>query len=534
MAVVFPHRKLMAIPMPSKEHYELLDSICVTHTLKRPDQDILILPHHKDSLFLLGNMGINIDGCEMFDWYYEPPQTKDGKSPWWWQLETANFLTKNPYAFVTSTPRTGKTLSTLMAMDYMQKEVGGAALIVAPLTVANKGEWYKTIKEWFPRKKVVLIHKDRKNEVNEPADVYLINPDGLKIVKDELQSMVERGIITISIFDELTEFANHTSQRSIAAQNITHGCICRWGLTGTPGKADKIYGQVLLINPQSLIDMEVRSMYRWKALTEIKIGNSFKTRPTPDCELIIQRAMSPVIRFDKEQLMKIPVPQVITEEVPLSKEQEELTQQLVDDLVTMVQSNEIEATTASTLAQKMLQVAGGAVRAKDGTAVRIDATPKLNKLVEILHRTPRKKVVFSSFAAINDMLVEHIRNAGFTCEKIDGSVTGSKRSDILHEFLDGKDPHVLVCHPRTTAFGVELASADYIICYGVPLTGAFMYQQLFERLSSSRQTADETFVVHLSAGKQDKLSFAALASGVNIERNIVNLFTKNLAEWNDD
>lgn len=82
-------------------------------------------------------------------------------------------------------------------------------MIVAPLTVASKGEWYKTIKEWFPRKKVVLIHKDRKNEVNEPADVYAYSPDGLKIVKDELQSMVERGIITISIFDELT-VANHT------------------------------------------------------------------------------------------------------------------------------------------------------------------------------------------------------------------------------------------------------------------------------------------------------------------------------------
>ena len=103
----------------------------------------------------------------------------------------------------------------------------------------------------------------------------------------------------------------------------------------------------------------------------------------------------------------------------------------------------------------------------------------------------------------------------------------------MHEFLDGKDPHVLVCHPRTTAFGVELASADYIICYGTPMTGAFMYQQLFERLSSARQTAEETFVVHLSAGKQDKLSFAALASGVNIERNIVNLFTQNIKDWNE-
>ena len=114
-------------------------------------QDILILPHHKDSLFLLGNMGINIDGCELFDWYYEPP-TADGKSPWWWQLETANFLSKNPYAFVTSTPRTGKTFSTCMAMDFVQQQIGGSALIVAPLTVANKGEWYKTLKEWFPKK----------------------------------------------------------------------------------------------------------------------------------------------------------------------------------------------------------------------------------------------------------------------------------------------------------------------------------------------------------------------------------------------
>ena len=526
MAVVFPHRKLMAIPIPSLEYYRILDDIFVTHIIKRPDQDILILPHHPDSINLCRNMGINVDGCDMFDWYYTPPQTRDGKSPWWWQLETASFLSQNPYAFVTSTPRTGKTLSTLMGMDYVQQQHGGSALIVAPLTVANKGEWYKTVKEWFPNKRVVLIHKDRENEVNEHADVYLINPDGLKIVATQLQRMVESGKITIAIFDELTEFANPKSQRWIAANNIVARCPYRWGLTGTPGKPEKIYGQVKLINPRNV----PTSMFRWREMTEVKV-TQFKWIPKQGHEEVVKEAMSPCIRFDKEQLMKIPLPQVITEEVPLSVEQETLTQALVEDLQAMVDSNEIEATTASTLAQKMLQVAGGAVRTKDGESVRIDATPKLNKLVEILHRTPRKKVVFSSFTAINDMLVEKIREAGFTCEKIDGSVTGSKRSDILNSFLDEEYPHVLVCHPRTTAFGVELASADYIICYGVPLTGAFMYQQLFERLSSARQTAEETFVVHLSAGKQDKLSFAALAGGVNIERNIVNLFTKNLSEF---
>ena len=521
MAIVFPHRRLMAVPMPPPEHYEILDNICVTYTLKRPGQDILVLPHHRDALALLANMGVDIDGCDLFDWYYTPPTAGD-KTPWWWQLETANFLSQNPYAFVTSTPRTGKTLSTLMGMDFVQQQHGGAALIVAPLTVANKGEWYYTCKEWFPNKRVVLVHKDREAELEQLADVYLINPDGLKIVSEQLQRKVETGVITIAIFDELTEFANPKSQRWQAAQSIVKHCPYRWGLTGTPGKPDKIYGQVKLINPSKVPS----SAARWRALTEIKVSQ-FKWVPKYGHEEVVKEAMSPCIRFDKEQLMTIPTPQVITEEVPLSAEQDRLIKQLMDDLVAMVASEEIEATTASTLAQKMLQVAGGAVRSKGGV-VRVDATPKINKLIEILHRTPRKKVVFSSFTAINDMLVEHIRAAGFSCEKIDGSVTGNTRSVLLRDFLNADTPHVLVCHPRTTAFGVELASADHIICYGVPLTGAFMYQQMFERLSSARQTAEETFVVHLSAGKQDKLSFAALASGVNIERNIVNLFTKNL------
>lgn len=260
--------------------------------------------------------------------------------------------------------------------------------------------------------------------------------------------------------------------------------------------------------------------------------NEFKWVPKDGHEEVVKKAMSPCIRFDKEQILTVPIPEVITEYVPLSTEQEKWTKSLVEDLAIMVDSNEIEATTASSIAQKLLQVSGGAVRASDGTVVRVDATPKLNKLMEVIRRTERKKVVFSSFVGINDMLVEYIRSQGFSCEKVDGSVTGNKRSTILKDFLEAKDPHVLVCHPRTTAFGVELASADTIICYGTPITGALMYQQMFERLSSARQTAKETFVVHLSAGKQDKLSFAALKTGVNIERNIVNFSLKIFQNFN--
>lgn len=522
MAVVLPEKKLIVVPQPSAEHVELLSRMFVMYTVPLSDGNVIVLPHCNDSVKILANMNVNVDGCELFEWYYTPPQS-DGKTPWWWQHETAKFLSENHYAFVTSTPRTGKTLATLMGMDFIQQQVGGSALIVAPLTVANRGEWAKTCEEWFPRKRVQLIHKDRMKDLKQPADVYLINPDGLKIVTEELRQKVMRGEITIMIFDELTEFANTQSKRWKAANYIAEHCPYRWGLTGTPGKPDKIFGQVKLINPAQMR----MSKSRWREETEYQ-ATQFKWVPKAGHEEKIKEVMQPCIRYDKDDLMRIPKPQVIKESVPLTDEQAKLTEQLIEDLFFAVESDTVEAMNASVIAQKLLQVSGGAVRSSQGNTIRVDAEHKLNKLVEILHRTPRKKVVFSSFTAVNELLVDHIRASGFTCEKIDGSVTGGKRADILRAFLDDKDPHVLVCHPRTTAFGVELASADYIICYGVPLTGAFMYQQMFERLSSSRQTAEETFVIHLAAGKQDELSFAALANGVNIERNIVNLFTRSL------
>lgn len=530
MALVLPERRLLAVPMPPPDQYRLLDDIFRTWRVHTRDGGVLVLPHADESLRILRNMGVNVDGCEMFDWYYTPPMTKDGKKPWWWQLETAAFLAQNPAAFVTSTPRTGKTLSTLMAVDYVQQQHGGAALIVAPLTVAHEGEWARTCREWFPKKRVQLVHKDREQEVRRRADIYLINPDGLKIVGEQLSHMVRLGGIRCVVFDELTEYANPRSQRWKAAQLVAKDALFRWGLTGTPGKPDKIYGQVKLINPRNV----PTTFTRWREETEIKVSQ-FKWVPKHGYEETVKQAMSPCIRFDKEELMKIPVPQVLREEVPLSREQADMTERLVEDLRVMVDSGEVDVSAANSLAIKLLQISGGVVRAKnaqgEGVLHRLDATPKVAKLVELLRRTPRKKVVFSSFTAVNDMLVEEIREAGFTCDKIDGSVTGTRRSQLLADFLDKPDPHVLVCHPRTTAFGVELASADYIICYGTPITGAFMYQQMFERLSSSRQTASETFVVHLAAGRQDKLAFSALENGVNIERNIVNLFTTHISEF---
>lgn len=522
MAVVLPHKGVIVVPIYDEAHFDLLDSCFVTQRIKLADGDVVALPHHPDTIKMLNNLGINTDRCDMFDHYYEPP-TVGNNEAWWWQLETASFLSKNNRAFVTSTPRTGKTLSTLLALDFLQQQGEGSALIVAPLTVANGGEWVRTLNTWFPHKEVVFVHKDRENQLKQHADVYIINPDGVKIAIKQLVSMAKSKRITIAVFDELTEFANPSSQRWKSAKLISDHVNYCWGLTGTPSTPAKIYGQVKLINP----DKVPRYFKAWRDMTELQV-NQFKWVPRKGHKDVIKQAMSPCIRFDKEQLMSIPTPKVINEYVELSEEQQRLSDKLLNDLRAMVNSKTIDAVNASALATKLLQVASGVVKTADGDVVNVDCQEKLNVLMKYIKINERKKVVFSNFTAVNDMLVDYIRQQGYTCEKVDGSITGNKRAKILNDFLDRDDPHVLVCHPRTTAFGVELASADHIICFGVPLSGTFIYQQMFERLSSARQTASETFVVHIASGGQDKVSFANLSKGVAIERNIVDIFTKEL------
>ena len=85
-----------------------------------------------------------------------------------------------------------------------------------------------------------------------------------------------------------------------------------------------------------------------------------------------------------------------------------------------------------------------------------------------------------------------------------------------------RDPHVLICHPGTTAFGVELAAADKLVFFGPPMSGNFTYQQACERLSSAEQRSATTYVYHLSSSPAEHALFGNVLHGVEINNNIVN------------
>lgn len=518
MPIVLPDKNAIVVKVRPDKHEALKKLFPQWEEVQHEGGTLLALPHTLDTNKILRNSGINTDGCEVFKYKYPFPGTR---TPWWWQVETAAFLCENTRAYCTSTPRTGKSTSVAMATDFLQMRGARAVLIVAPLSTLDN-VWEDTYAH-LPHKKVFVAHGSRDERaamLDAAADVYIINPDGIKVMEAELTAMVADGRIGIIVIDELTNYANHTSARWKALNRVAQKVQYMWGLTGTPGDPLDVYGQIKLVTPHNW----PRTFTAWRSETMVQI-TPFKWLPAMGHEAKVYKAMSPCKRYDKKDVMPVPIPEVLLVESPLSPQQVNAYEAMRTEMLTIVDSTEVTAATASSMASKLLQISAGCVIGSGATKA-LPMPGRMNKLNELINSTPYKTVIFAAFTAVIDRLVEEVTAMGHTCAKIDGSVTGKKRGALFKAFMQSEDPKVLVCHPETTAFGVELAAADKLVFFGPPLSGDFKYQQAFERLSSSEQKADRTYVYHMASSPAEKKLFGNIARGVAVNNNIVSAFTE--------
>lgn len=511
---------------------KLVDNIPHTKVVSFQDNLLLRLPLHSDTLKLLRNQGFNTDGMEPFWYEYNPPLIEGKYQPMVHQLTSAAFMSSRERAYNTSTMRTGKTGSVVMAIDYLQEteRVLGAALIVA--TVSNlTGVWQKTISETLPHRRCVVVHggsgkQNRIKRLEIPADYYIINYDGVKMVEDELLAMVNSGRIGCVVVDELTHYGNPRSQRFLAMNAIINGSkpikYC-WGLTGSPGgDTMAVYGFVKLINPVKLPCLrrslwQDKVQYRWGAA-------SWQWRDRPDAAETVSRTMQPTIRFDKKDIMDMPPIVYQVRDCMLSKEQTKAYKQMRDEMIALTEKGEvIEAVHKASMLHKLFQIALGSVIGEDRQLIHMDNKPRLDTLLEVIEEASQKVVIFSPYTGAIDRLVSQL-SAKYTVNKVDGSVTGKRRTEIFHDFQEKENPHIIVCHPETTAFGVELAAADTMIFNGPPLSGGFIYEQALERLSSLKQKAQQISIVQIVATAEERRFFTGLDMGVKTSELVNDLF----------
>lgn len=433
------------------------------------------------------------------------------------QIVSALYAITHPRSYNFSECRTGKTGSLILAMDYTQRTglVCGGWLIIATVTTLWS-VWEASIKATLPHARVIVLNgKTRDELLAEPADFYITNYDSVRLSSKAFVEAVQEKRIGGCVIDEMTHIANAQSQRHKALDAVINRTNMKYviGATGSPGcDPEAVFGMARMVNRMKL---PVTTKTGWLNLTTVQYGSeSWQRYPSKYAPEIIHKTLLPAIRFNKSDVIDIPPITKQDRQSSMSAEQTKMFKELEENAMTLANSDTvITAANGGVLLQKMMQVFQGFCIDNDGVAHEVKHSDRTATIIDAVQETDKKVVIFCCYKKTIEMRKQELREAGITAEAIDGSVTGKTRAEILMRFQNSDDPKVLIAHPVTTAYGVELSVADTMIFDGPPLLGGFIYQQALERLSSAKQKASNINIIRVFSSKKEKKFFQRLDEG---------------------
>lgn len=481
-------------------------------------QPVVAVPYTLEAVRVLANMGIAAPSPirTQYDW---PGRYR----PRWYQTDTAEFFTINWRGHCHNAPRTGKTLSSLWAADYLKRTKRiKRVLIVAPLSTLWD-VWEQNIFEHFPLRTFATLHGSRQKRLDllaRPHDFYIINHHGLGIVEEALAS---RPDIDMVIVDEVACFRNSRAKtlfkplnEILNRQGIDRGA---WGLTGTPTPQEPTdaFGQCKLITPHNyrghFTTFKNETMYQL---------NQFKWVPRRGHEQTVAKVLSPSIRFERSVCTDME-PCFIDRRSELSAEQHQHYKALLQHAVTDVRGSAVTAVNAAVLIQKIVQTACGVVYGTNGEFLKIDFGPRLKVLEELIEENNEKVLVFVPFTGALEAVAAALRKR-WSVEIVEGDVSPSRRLQIFRDFRTNKDPHVLVCHPQCMAHGLDLTAASLSIWYA-PFWRAEIYQQANARTDGSKQTA-KIDIAHIYATPEEHRIYQVLKEKGRLQDAVLDLLKK--------
>lgn len=520
---VIPEKQ--AVLVAPKNPRRLLKVIPTAKCVRWKGRKLVAVPHRLDETRVLNNLGLRVPSpiSEYYDW----PRSYKIAEPFKAQTETAAFLTLNPRAFVLNGLGTGKSLASLWAYDYLRsKGQANKLLVVCPLSTMER-TWGDEIFFNFKHLTFEIVHgsaKKRREILERPADVYIVNHHGAAIIQDDLKT---RKDIDMVIVDEIAQAARNKRTDMWSALNfIVNGPVKRgcWGLTGTPipNEPTDAWAQIKLLCPNRV--PKYFNRFRDQVMRQV---SQFRWIPRPDAIDIVYEAMQPSIRYSREQCVDLPPTIHMTREVPLTKEQKKAYDQMQKTLAAELEAGEILAVNEAVKVSKLVQIACGVVYDTDGEEVTIPSQPRLDEVVDIITQSEGKTIVFVPFRSSLEMVVSHIKDkTGKQVGVIHGGVPKPERDTIFQYFQMDKHPEVIVAQPAAMSHGLTLTAASTIVWYA-PVTSADIYEQANGRITRPGQKLT-TCVINIEGTAMERRIYARLKDkmgmqGILLEKNLRDL-----------
>lgn len=448
-----------------------------------------------------------------------------------YQRDAARFILNTPRCLVLMPMGSGKSLTTLTALDSLSLlEDVFPALVIAPLRVAQS-TWPNEVAQWpfLGHLRVSVVTgspAQRQLALDKTADIYTTNYENLPWLEAHLQS---RWPFRSIVADESTKLKGfRTRQGSKRAKSLARVAFRSprfIGLTGTPAPngLQDLWGPVWFCDQGQRLGMSFTAFQnRW--FRSVRVGDdamATKLEPYPHSQKEIEdRIRDITYSLDIRDHLDIRQPIVNIIKVKLPTNAAKLYRQMEQEMwVQLASLKEVEAVNAAAKTQKCLQIASGFAYhdAKRNYEEIHDA--KLEALDSVIEEACGAPVLVAyAFKADLERLLKRFPKG----KAMDAD------PKTIEQWNVGKIPMLFV-HPKSAGHGLNLQHGGNILCfYGIDWNLEDRLQ-VIERIGPVRQKQagyDRPVFIHylIAEGTVDEL----VLTRVDAKKSVMETLMQNL------
>ena len=409
----------------------------------------------------------------------------------------------------------GKTLTTLTAISDLQDQMNvHKVLVIAPLRVANS-VWHAEAANWrhLTHLKVQVCtgtEKDRLTALHRTADVYTINRENIPWL---VKLYGKKWPFDMVVVDELSSLKSSASQRHKYLKKILPFTNYFIGLTATPasnGLLD-LWAQIYLLDSGIALGRTMTA-YKQRFFEPDYMG--YKYTPRVGADIQIHNAIQHmVLSMSAEDYLELPERIDLTEYVELPPKVKKQYDEFEKHLLTEFESGEVvEAISAAVLANKLLQYSVGFLYTSEfKNWVEIHSV-KLDALADIIEQNEGENILVAyNFKTDLERLQKRFPQA----QQLDKDPNTITR-------WNGGDIPLLLAHPQSAAFGLNLQQGGGIIVWFGLNWSLELYQQFNGRVYRQGQTRPVRIIHIVARDTIDERLITALAAKDVTQANLLN------------
>jgi hypothetical protein len=418
----------------------------------------------------------------------------------------------------------GKTFAVLTSTEQQIKKgvlKRGKTLVAAKLATLETG-WLEDAEKFTDLKVQILweassYKKKEKicSKMQEPADIYVINHDGLRVYEEQLTAMnFEKVVVDEStILKGFRGMDPRTKGGAFgkALHRVSHNAKYRVIMSGTPspnGPVD-LWGQFAFLDPTGILlepnfrDFETEY---YEAIDLRPSHMRYQTNPDGSVRLDvngkkISKPMGP--KTPRKMVPKKGAPEAINqlihpisyrvklrdhvEDFPeltimkrfiqMSPAQKKHYKDMKEKLKVEINDERITVPIALAKLMKLRQITGGFIIDNEEKAHEIETAPKLLELQSLVQEeiAPDEKiVVYAQYRWEIEEITKRYKDRG--CVSVYGGNNSRKNLDNIKAFREDPEVRMIVLHPKSAAHGITFTMARYMIFYSISHSAEDNYQ----------------------------------------------------------